>query len=81
MSVSLSASRLSRSEPFAIAHVKLMKDDDTTIEDSVHELYVYKVSYSINVVVTLRRCMNKLLCNVTQFSRKVYHWVCLGLQL
>ena len=38
-----SASRLSRSEPFAIAHMKLMKDDDTTIEDGIHELFVYKV--------------------------------------
>lgn len=24
-----------------------MKDDDTTIEDGMHELYVYKVSYTI----------------------------------
>lgn len=39
----VSASRLSRSEPFAIAHMKLMKDDDTTIEDGMHELFVYKV--------------------------------------
>lgn len=41
-----SASRLSRSEPFAIAHVKLMKDDDTTIEDGTHELFVYKVRHT-----------------------------------
>ncbi len=38
------ASRLNKNEPYAIAHLKLMKDDDTTIEDGPHELYVYKVS-------------------------------------
>ena len=26
-----------------MAHLKLMKEDDTTIQDSEHELYVYKV--------------------------------------
>ena len=37
------ANRLSRTEPFAISHLKLMKDDDTTIQDGIHELFVYKV--------------------------------------
>ena len=37
------ASRLSKTEPYAIAHLKLMKDNDTTIEDGQHELFVYKV--------------------------------------
>ena len=37
------ANRLSRMEPFAISHLKLMKDDDTTIQDGTHELFVYKV--------------------------------------
>ncbi|XP_064383161.1 dedicator of cytokinesis protein 1-like [Halichondria panicea] len=36
------SSRLNKNEPYAIAHLKLMKDDDTTIEDGQHELYVYK---------------------------------------
>ena len=39
----MAASRLSRLEPFAVSHLKLMKDDDTTIEDGTHELFVYKV--------------------------------------
>jgi len=26
-----------------VSHMKLMKDDDTTIEDGTHELFVYKV--------------------------------------
>ncbi len=42
--VAPAASRLNKNEPYAIAHLKLMKDDDTTIEDGQHELYVYKVS-------------------------------------
>ena len=37
------ASKLGRIEPFAVAHLKLMKEDDTTIQDGEHELYVYKV--------------------------------------
>lgn len=36
------SNRLSRTEPFAISHLKLMKDDDTTIQDGTHELFVYK---------------------------------------
>ena len=37
------ASKLGRIEPFAVAHLKLMKEDDTTIQDGEHELFVYKV--------------------------------------
>ncbi len=37
------ANRLGRTEPFAIAHLKLMKDDDTAIQDGTHDVYVYKV--------------------------------------
>ena len=37
------ASKLGRSEPFAICHLKLMKEDNTTIQDGQHELFVYKV--------------------------------------
>lgn len=36
------SSKIGKSEPFAISHLKLMKDDDTTIEDGLHELFVYK---------------------------------------
>lgn len=36
------SNRLGRTEPFAISHLKLMKDDDTTIQDGTHELFVYK---------------------------------------
>lgn len=43
------ANRLSRTEPFAISHLKLMKDDDTTIQDGMHELFVYKVCMSVAI--------------------------------
>jgi len=36
------SSKLGRSEPFAICHLKLMKEDNTTIQDGQHELFVYK---------------------------------------
>ena len=45
LSLSLSAaSRLGKTEPFAVSHLKLMKEDGTTIEDNIHELFVFKVS-------------------------------------
>lgn len=31
--------------PFAIAHLKLVEENDTAIDDGVHELYTYKVNY------------------------------------
>ena len=37
------ASKLGRSEPFAVAHLKLMKKDGTVIQDGEQELFVYKV--------------------------------------
>ncbi len=49
LSLWCTASRLSRLEPFAISHLKLMKEDDTTIEDGTHELFVYKVSFKDTV--------------------------------
>ena len=40
----MTASKLGKSEPFAMSHLRLMKDDDTTIRDGEHEVYVYSVS-------------------------------------
>ena len=37
------ASRLGKNEPFGVSHLKLMKEDGTTIEDGTHELYAFKV--------------------------------------
>ena len=37
------ASEHSWSVPFAVAHLKLMKEDGTIIQDGEHELFVYKV--------------------------------------
>ena len=37
------ASKLGKSEPFAVCHLRLMKNDDTAIADGLHELYVYNV--------------------------------------
>jgi hypothetical protein len=36
------SSRLGKTEPFAVSHLKLMKEDGTTIEDNIHELFVFK---------------------------------------
>ena len=44
--MSLTASRLGKTEPFAVSHLKLMKEDGTTIEDNIHELFVFKVTNS-----------------------------------
>ena len=41
--ISLVASKLGRSEPFAISHLRLMKEDQTALQDGTYELFVYKV--------------------------------------
>ena len=38
------ASKLGKSEMFALSHLRLMKGDDTMITDGQHDLYVYNVS-------------------------------------
>ena len=50
----LTASKLSKSEPFAQAHLKLMKADDTTVEDGEHNLFVYNVRlHSLDLCVSI----------------------------
>ena len=49
------ASRLGKMEPFAVSHLKLMKEDGTTIEDGSHELFVYKVhTYNVPTCIYLQ---------------------------
>ena len=45
------ANKLSKTEPFAVSHLRLMKPDDTAITDGPHELYVYNVSNHIVIIV------------------------------
>lgn len=43
------ASKIGKTEPFAMAHLRLMKKDETTIADGQHELYVYSVSHTLHI--------------------------------
>ena len=37
------ASKLGQPEPFGVAHLRLMKEDNTIIRDNKYKLFVYKV--------------------------------------